>query len=344
MANTAYQSSYTGAEIDNAVGAVADKADKSTTTTAGTYTSVTVNASGIVTGGTNPTTLAGYGITDAASSSDLADYLPLAGGTMTGVINFVSTDAKIGITTSGNDNLDVGWDWDERAGAGLGLRKVGAASNSGGFVLWARNANNSYSLTGKIDGSLTWDGDVVASGKVCVGTGGSDSYLASDSATNIYLRNSSGAVLVCDGKVIRRSTASTMADVTLGSSSYPWGGIYSTTGNFTDNITLANNKYLCIKDGNGTAKNVLYCSTAGNVFFGYETSAAGKSTYIDGNTIYFRYGTSHGTAMTIDSSGNVSISGGLSIGGNAVVAVYSGSSAPSSATGSNGDIYIQTAT
>lgn len=45
--------------------------------TAGTYKSVTVNAQGHITGGTNPTTLAGYGITDAeskgAASSALAD-------------------------------------------------------------------------------------------------------------------------------------------------------------------------------------------------------------------------------------------------------------------------------
>lgn len=47
--------------------------------TAGTYKSVTVNAQGHVTGGSNPTTLAGYGITDAAAKShkhgnaDIAD-------------------------------------------------------------------------------------------------------------------------------------------------------------------------------------------------------------------------------------------------------------------------------
>ncbi len=39
--------------------------------TAGTFKSVTVNAQGHVTAGTNPTTLKGYGITDAASASDL---------------------------------------------------------------------------------------------------------------------------------------------------------------------------------------------------------------------------------------------------------------------------------
>ena len=37
--------------------------------TAGTYGSVTVNAKGLVTAGTNPTTLSGYGITDAVNSS-----------------------------------------------------------------------------------------------------------------------------------------------------------------------------------------------------------------------------------------------------------------------------------
>lgn len=46
--------------------------------TAGTYKSVTVDVKGRVTGGTNPTTLSGYGITDAA---------PIASPTFTGVVN-----------------------------------------------------------------------------------------------------------------------------------------------------------------------------------------------------------------------------------------------------------------
>ena len=37
---------------------------------AGTYKAVTVNAKGIVTGGSNPTTLSGYGITDAYSKTE----------------------------------------------------------------------------------------------------------------------------------------------------------------------------------------------------------------------------------------------------------------------------------
>lgn len=49
--------------------------------TAGTYKSVTVNAQGHVTGGSNPTTLSGYGITDAATKSDLTAVSDLVGDT-----------------------------------------------------------------------------------------------------------------------------------------------------------------------------------------------------------------------------------------------------------------------
>lgn len=51
--------------------------------TAGTYKSITVNAQGHVTGGTNPSTLAGYGITDAATKSHNHDTVYLKKGAMT---------------------------------------------------------------------------------------------------------------------------------------------------------------------------------------------------------------------------------------------------------------------
>ena len=58
--------------------------------TAGTYKSVTVNAQGHVTAGTNPTTLAGYGITDAAAKShqhQSADIVSLDASKLTGTID-----------------------------------------------------------------------------------------------------------------------------------------------------------------------------------------------------------------------------------------------------------------
>ena len=60
----------------------------------GTYKSVTVNAQGHVTGGTNPTTLAGYGITDAAAKSHTHNYAgsSSAGGAATSA-NKLNSDA-----------------------------------------------------------------------------------------------------------------------------------------------------------------------------------------------------------------------------------------------------------
>lgn len=68
-----------------------DDIDLATTgVTASTYKSVTVDAYGRVTGGTNPTTLAGFGITDAYTQAQvdaaLALKLNLTGGTMSGAI------------------------------------------------------------------------------------------------------------------------------------------------------------------------------------------------------------------------------------------------------------------
>ena len=52
----------------------ADDIDLATTgISAGTYKSLTIDAYGRATAGTNPTTLAGYGITDAISTSDTID-------------------------------------------------------------------------------------------------------------------------------------------------------------------------------------------------------------------------------------------------------------------------------
>ena len=47
------------------------KVDANANITAGTYKSVTVDVKGLVTGGTNPTTISGYGITDAYTKAEL---------------------------------------------------------------------------------------------------------------------------------------------------------------------------------------------------------------------------------------------------------------------------------
>jgi hypothetical protein len=79
--------------------------------TAGTYRSVTTDAKGRVTAGTNPTTLAGYGITDAAPSSHLTDdtrHLTSAQNTWIDAITATSTEINYlsGTTSSIQNQLD----------------------------------------------------------------------------------------------------------------------------------------------------------------------------------------------------------------------------------------------
>jgi uncharacterized membrane protein len=83
-----------------------------TVATAGTYKSVTVNAKGLVTAGTNPTTLAGYGITDAQPLDP--DLTSIAG--LTGTTGFLKKTAAntFALDTStyitGNQSISVSGD------------------------------------------------------------------------------------------------------------------------------------------------------------------------------------------------------------------------------------------
>jgi phage-related tail fiber protein len=70
--NIALTGDITGsASVDGSTDASIATTLKNSGVTVGTYRSVTVDAKGRVTAGTNPTTLAGYGITDGALKTDV---------------------------------------------------------------------------------------------------------------------------------------------------------------------------------------------------------------------------------------------------------------------------------
>lgn len=87
-----------------------DNIDLATTgVTASTYKSVTVDAYGRITGGTNPTTISGFGITDAYTKTEVDTttnaLLPKAGGTMTGNIVMGTNKVTSTATPTTDDDL-----------------------------------------------------------------------------------------------------------------------------------------------------------------------------------------------------------------------------------------------
>ena len=87
--------------------------------TAGTYRSVTVNAKGIVTAGTNPTTISGYGITDTYTKTEIDSKMTSAmhyKGSVQAVANLPSSNNEVGdfynVTATGENYAWTGTEWD----------------------------------------------------------------------------------------------------------------------------------------------------------------------------------------------------------------------------------------
>lgn len=102
--------------------------------------------------------------------------LPLSGGTMTGATYIKSPYNASRIysfgkpTPDSNDNLtniDIGWNYENGDGAGIGLRSAdfqgnGTPNDAGCFAIYAKSGTTVINLTGRIDGSLTWGKKTVA--------------------------------------------------------------------------------------------------------------------------------------------------------------------------------------
>lgn len=152
-ANATVSGTNTGDQTITLTGDVTGSGTGSFTTTlansgviASTYRSVTVNAKGLVTSGTNPTTLAGYGITDAQPVD--ATLTALAG---------VSTSANQLIYATGSDTFTTtsftsfGRNLVDDADASAGRTTLGLGTIS------TQNSNN-VSITGGTIDNITFDG------------------------------------------------------------------------------------------------------------------------------------------------------------------------------------------
>lgn len=134
--------------------------------------------------GTNRKTLTGYAdgtLTWGSDAIALAkNYLPLAGGTMTGAI---TTSAVDFIKRNVNDNhLTILGGTGYSNSASLYLTGGDASSDGGAFRLRAQAGSGSKDLVGKPDGTLTWNGNDLNPQRETVIQTSSDVAVASGSA------------------------------------------------------------------------------------------------------------------------------------------------------------------
>lgn len=109
--------------------------------------------------------------------------------------------------------------------------------------------------------------------------------------------------------------AKTAAKLNTGTTTYTaWGQTYWSSGvpqNVSGHLYMNNNNFIYWKDNpsSGTATNmsILEFSSSNNLHLGYGSSGLGYPTYINGNVVYLRYGTSRTTGLFLNSDGNVGI-------------------------------------
>lgn len=88
-------------------------------------------------------------LSDLATKDDLANYLPLSGGAMTGPFIYRSVQNDILRIVGGPENTDAPF---------IQLNGVNVSGSPASFVLASKNGIDEHLLRGNIDGTLTWDG------------------------------------------------------------------------------------------------------------------------------------------------------------------------------------------
>jgi hypothetical protein len=208
--------------------------------TAGTYKSVTINAKGLVTAGTNPTTLVGYGITDAQGLD--ADLTAVAGLSTTGMI------IRTGAGTATTRSVAV-------SGIGLSVTNADGILDNPTITSNATNTNSAGTIVAR-DSNGDFTARVITATTFSGAHSGSGASLSS--IPNSALNNStiSGVSL---GSNLGTLTLNTTGGGISGSTTY--NGNSGTTFTVTSNATSAN-----------TASTIVQRDASGNFIAGTITA------------------------------------------------------------------------
>lgn len=88
-----------------------------------------------------------------AGKEDKGTCLPLSGGLVSGDID-LDPDFRDG-------NLNIGFNFAKKLGGGVGFRSINYTKEPGAFSLYAQDLTHCKVLTGRPDGTFTWDGSPV---------------------------------------------------------------------------------------------------------------------------------------------------------------------------------------
>lgn len=251
--------------------------------TAGTYKSVTVDTYGRVTSGTNPTTLAGYGITDAASSTHNHDtvYVKLNPGTAEQTIRSGISSMSKGVInlwrSSGDHYTFLGFSngTTETALGGIGFK----AQND--HNLYRKDGSNYYKVWDENNFTVSSAGATIGTSLTTIATVGGvniqakiGSYSASDHTHTTTLATSTGTSSLSLGYGAKYS-------LTAGGTSY----IFTTPSLGTTATTAAagnhnhDTSYLKL-DGTSVLSGNLLINMANTdkfIVFSYETNGTAAS-------------------------------------------------------------------
>ena len=200
--------------------------------------------------------------------------------------------ASIKLTNSGT-NLDIGWDWTAREGAGLGLRSTSATDTTGGFYLFARNATENHELIGTVGGDLTW------SGLLKITNNSNTTTIGSQNASFCHIYNSANIPFIVNNSVLTTGG-------NLGDSTYPF-----------DNLTLgrSNGAGIYYKGSKATYRMIRFIDNTSDTYGNGISIGGGGQTIIGGgesaDTAAAQAGTAGGEIMWVCNDGAVELMANL---------------------------------
>jgi hypothetical protein len=328
--------------------------------TAGTYRSVTVDGKGRVTAGTNPTTLAGYGITDSLVNNTggvpalRADVYANIGAAGTPGRLFVSTDSLTLYRDNGSS-----WDIIGAAGAGSSLSGVTAGSGlSGGGT----SGNVTISMPAVGTAGTYFKVTTDAQGRVSSGAGtllaadipnldwakiatGKPTTLSGYGITDALVGNAGGALSIAAGNTAGRGASSTAGriyiDTQANTVSYDTGSGWQTissgasfSGSLSGDVTGTQGATVVSAVGGSTAANVNAATVLANASTNLNTASTIVKRDASGN---FSAGAiSQGSAIFRDGTTNT-----IGLAAPASVTSYN-LTLPAAAPASNGQVLSST--